>query len=169
MARGSGWTFLAVLAGVSPLLVLVHEYRDLTKRVTWETIRATTLSDKGETLAHQGDLQAARSNYEQALALSPGHSLTLLRMADLRLAEHDLAGAESYGRQAVASDPRLGEGYNTLGVIAAMRGEMPRAIEYFQKTLELMPNHAMARENLARARQQVASHGSSASVSGPAP
>jgi tetratricopeptide (TPR) repeat protein len=157
MTRARAWTCLAVLVGLSPLLVLVPEYRRLRAGVPPEMVRAVALSDEGEALAHQGDLPSALATYEQALALFPDHSPTLLRLADVYLAWNDLEKADAYCRRAIAADPRSGEGYNTLGVIAAMQGDLPGAIAYFNKTLELIPDHAMARDNLARAKRQAAS------------
>ena len=55
------------------------------------------------------------------------------------------------GEKAIKMEPRLAEGYNALGVAYYYDYQYPLAREYFEKTLEISPNHAQALGNLATA------------------
>jgi len=54
-----------------------------------------------------------------------------------------------YFREALAIDPQFPAAHNDLGAVYLTRGELPQAVEQFQKTIDLAPEHRLALSNLS--------------------
>jgi tetratricopeptide (TPR) repeat protein len=67
--------------------------------------RARRLEGRAEILLRLGDVAAATSAFEQALALTPGRADLVARLAEARLAQGDLEGAAAVASTALAADP----------------------------------------------------------------
>lgn len=64
------------------------------------------------------------------------------------LQAQDLAGAERYSAEVLASDPENVTALNRMGVVAAMRGRLDDAVASFEKALVIDPHSSDARQNL---------------------
>lgn len=149
------YVVLAVLFGLSPFALLAREYVALHQQVDTEIFEARRLSDEGEALERQGNIQHALQNYEKALQLHAGSSLTYLRLANLYYRQNNIPKAAEYARKAIQYDPRSSEGYNKLGVMTAIQGDIAQAVVYFRTAVDLAPQNQNARANLQRALDQL--------------
>jgi Flp pilus assembly protein TadD len=60
--------------------------------------------------------------------------------------------ARSLYLRSAEADPTNAQTHNNLGIIAAIRGELPLAIGHFEDALKIDPDYEEARTNLARAQ-----------------
>jgi TolB-like protein/tetratricopeptide (TPR) repeat protein len=94
--------------------------------------------------------------FRKALELDPGYALAYTGLADAFAQKPGLFGAESswydsslkMSNKAIALNPNLAEGYKSIGVVYAYRGNFHSAIEYYSKALELNPNFGAAINNI---------------------
>lgn len=101
--------------------------------------------------AHRaGDIAAARSAYEQVLALVPNDVDALNNLGVLLAAGRELDQAEALLRRAVRLAPRHTGAWNNLGTVLAQRAQHADAISAFQQALSLDPQHQGARVSLAQ-------------------
>ena len=66
------------------------------------------------------------------------------------------AAGQGNGRQAIAAflealsiDPQFAAAHNDLGAVYLTRGELPQAVEQFQKTIDLVSEHRLVLSNLS--------------------
>ncbi len=108
----------------------------------------------GNALGQLGRPAEAIDQYQQALALDPGlgwiHQNLALALAPLSTRTEQ---ALFHAREAVRLSPRSAPAYNTLAIVHAQQGALREARDAWQRVLELDPNFAPARENLARVNQ----------------
>ena len=103
------------------------------------------------------DLRAAKSYFEQAVALDQGFALAHVGIADstnllvaffgfdnLEQRRELLSNAESAARNVLAIDDRLGEAYAALGYNDWLRGENTSGATNFHLAIEYAPNYAPA-------------------------
>src|SRR5205823_144387 len=57
--------------------------------------------------------------------------------------------AAAFYRQAVSIDPEYADAFNELGAIEAKQGDLPHALEAFQKAVEVVPDHGLALSNVS--------------------
>jgi tetratricopeptide (TPR) repeat protein len=57
--------------------------------------------------------------------------------------------AAQFFREAVSIDPEFADGFNDLGAAQAGQGDLPGAIESFQKAIDLVPEHRLALTNMS--------------------
>lgn len=102
---------------------------------------------QGKTLYRKGDLSGAEEEFRTALALDPS-----LTEASSYLSE---IAAKRKSESRRAPDPRAVEELYLRGVEAYVKEDYKAAIYYWEKVLELDPDHAKAKTNLAKARKRV--------------
>ena len=78
------------------------------------------------------------------LALAPQDAETLVRMADLKYKERDIAGANADYSRAIEVDPRCAPAYFGRGQIRANKGQFPEAEADYTKAVESDPKFAKA-------------------------
>ena len=102
-----------------------------------------------------GDMEAAASSLERALAKERDDPPALLRLGEVRLALGDAAGArEHFG--ALLGDGRFAAaGHFGLGRSAAALGDAAEAVEHFEKTLELQPRAGIVHHSLGLALRRL--------------
>lgn len=119
---------------------------------------AASLAELGRAFASAGRLEDARRALEAAVAAesppveaSPAARFELANVLHMqgRLAE----AAEQY-RVLICAFPGFSEGHYNLGVTEALLGRYREALEAYQRTLALAPEHRNARNNLAVLVQQ---------------
>ena len=112
-----------------------------------------------------GDLDGAVAANRRALELRPHDEVieqtsvnnlgwALVELAEKRLRQGDMAGAEPLLREAIMLDPSFPEQLNNQGAACANRGQLANAILKYRTALEMDPNHARIRLNLALALAQ---------------
>ncbi|MEO0191220.1 MAG: PorV/PorQ family protein [candidate division WOR-3 bacterium] len=101
----------------------------------------------GRALYKKGDLSGAEAEFRAALNLDPS-----LVDASSYLAE---IAAKRRSEAKVAPDPKTVEELYLKGVDAYVREDYKGAIYYWEKVLELDPNHAKAKANLAKAKKKI--------------
>ncbi len=91
-----------------------------------------------------GDLHAAKSLYEDVLAVEPRNAdaLHLLGLIDFR--QGDMESALRNIQAAIASDPTFGDAYRSLGRVHGRNGKLPDALAACRKAMELNPMDAWA-------------------------
>ena len=90
---------------------------------------AATLIVEGETALRSGDAQGAVDAFEAALAVDPGYTPTLLRLAEAARA-NDLQGkAIRYYREALEREPRNIDAIAGEGAALAEKGALAKARE----------------------------------------
>lgn len=95
--------------------------------------RAGVLIAEGKAALAQGDVQGAIDSYEAALAVDPGHTPILLRLAEAARADQLQGKAIRYYREALLRDPRnlaaiAGEGEALLekGAVEKAKGNLAK-------------------------------------------
>jgi len=97
-------------------------------------------------------LEAARSNFEQALKFDPNYAPALAGLShvdslyyrDLDTDPARLQRAEEFARRAVAIDPDLSEGRVALGQTYALRYDYAAAVSELREAVRLEPDNALA-------------------------
>jgi tetratricopeptide (TPR) repeat protein len=85
----------------------------------------------------QGDLPAARREFERALELDPESADALLNLASLHAAEGRTAQARHLVERALAVDPSSTAALAQLAELARDRGDLPEAIRLFREGLAI--------------------------------
>ncbi len=108
----------------------------------------------GNTYSQLGRTADAVASYRRALALAPDlpwvHQNLALALAPL---PNQSAQALRHATEAVRLAPGNPASHNTLAIVHAQQGSLIKARDAWQKVLELDPQFAPARENLARVNQ----------------
>jgi len=97
-------------------------------------------------------LEAARSNFEQALKFDPNYAPALAGLShvdslyyrDLDSDPARLQRAEEFARRAVAIDPDLPEGHVALGQTYALRYDYAAAVSQLREAVRLEPDNSLA-------------------------
>lgn len=82
-------------------------------------------------------LDSARYYYQQALAQDSSYGLLYSNMAALEMQEGNMIGAEKYLRQRLRQEPKLAEGWQSLGFFKDLQGDSLAAFKYYEKSLAL--------------------------------
>lgn len=109
---------------------------------------------------HQGNARRrtepaiAIAHYRRAIELNPSHSYAYLNLGTLLVEyKNAISEAEYCLRKAVAIDPRNAEAFNNLGLLAYQRKDIPTAIAFVERALQVNPNFVMAQRNLKLLQQ----------------
>ena len=76
---------------------------------------------------------------------------TLIELAKKSIWEGDTVSSFEYSRKAISLDPYRPEGFNFLGALDEMSGNMTEAQKHYRTALSLDPTYEPARKNLSRA------------------
>jgi tetratricopeptide (TPR) repeat protein len=104
----------------------------LTASVSWGADRspaphAATLIAQGDSSLRQGDVQGAIDAYEAALAVDPGYSPVLLKLAEAARKDGLQGKAITYYREALTRDPRNFSAIAGEGEALVERGALEKA------------------------------------------
>jgi adenylate cyclase len=101
------------------------------------------------------DNERAVELFHKALALDPKYALAYAGLGDAyeRRSSYDttwfwLDSSVVVSNVAISFDPTLAEGYKALGGAYQTKGQLRRALEYYQKAIELNPNYAPVVSNI---------------------
>ena len=114
----------------------------LTASMAWGQQRdpapyASTLLSQGEAALQNGEVQSAIDAFEAALAVDPGYTPTLLRLAEAARAEELQGKAIGYYREALVRDPRNIAAIAGEGEALAEKGAIAKARETLAKVQSL--------------------------------
>jgi tetratricopeptide (TPR) repeat protein len=141
-----------VLAVAAAVLLAVLGTRTVLRNRDWHddvalfqsAVRAEPASvlahfNLGVALKDTGDLEAARREWEAALAIRPDDPGTHAQLGTLLAVRGDLPGAELHYRAALRGNPGLAEARFNLGRICERTGRVREARELYQALLEAPP------------------------------
>ncbi len=97
----------------------------------------------------QGDIQQARSNFQRALSMWPGHVELLRAAARMEDRQGNLPLAENLYAQAVKSNPQHAGALNDLGLCLARQGKLQPSVQVLEQAIQLQPTKALYRNNAA--------------------
>ena len=110
---------------------------------------AALLNVLGIVQEKSGSIAKAKQFYQKAIELDPNLVSALVNRASLAIRNAEYAAAERDLNQAVQNDPYFVNAYVTLGVLFHKTGRYTSAKSWFLKALDLSPDNAFARYNLA--------------------
>jgi protein O-GlcNAc transferase len=108
------------------------------------------LLQRGVKQADGGDVTAAISSHEAALALNPSFAQAHANLIGLYGRTRNWAKAEEHYRAVVALAVNVADAHYDYGVLLGMQERWDMAAEAYRKALELNPQHAQARNNLGQ-------------------
>ena len=112
---------------------------------------ATAYFNLGTVYEKEGNEGEAVRSYERAVAVEP-HLLALVNLAALCDRRGETERALQYLRRALERWPQASAAWNNLGALYFNRvRDYPAAADAFRHAVQLNPNFAQARRNLARA------------------
>ncbi len=106
---------------------------------------------RGEQLLAKGQVEEARTAFEEAIESDPEDARAWLDLGLVYEEMGDLPGAERAYRRSSEIDRNFAEPYNNLGVLQRERGELADAIQTLERAAALDPALGPARFNLALA------------------
>jgi tetratricopeptide (TPR) repeat protein/peroxiredoxin len=113
----------------------------------------------GSAFFQRGYLDQAEASFRIALRDDPSSAEALYGIGSVCLNQQRNAEAREMFTRAVklsASYPdTLPNAWNNLGILSTREGRMDDAVEYFQKALQLSPDHLIALDNLGNAHRQI--------------
>lgn len=98
-----------------------------------------------------GELEAARTSAEEALAIRPDDPPTLIRLAELHVAAGDVDAAEAAYEAAIAAYPESATARVGMGYIALERGDPAKALQIFQEVAASQPEGSEANHHVGLA------------------
>lgn len=111
--------------------------------------RPIILKDLGAIYINKGRIDDAKSIIADARKDDPNDVALIRAEANIALQMDDMKTYNSLMQQVIESDPDNPELFYNLGVSSASIGEREKAINYYEKALELDPNYVNAKVNLA--------------------
>ena len=128
--------------------------------------QAATANENGAPLEDKADAAREAANsapleHEATLEIDQRRAKQLLDRAILLSERGDLAGAILASRQAVALTPDEPSGHSMLGLLQERSGDLEKAIQSYEKVLQLAPNSSLERDSLDRLKSTLESENSS--------
>ena len=105
----------------------------------------------GTALLQEGKIEEAIEQYEVALRIRPGLSLTHSSLANALLRAGRIQEAIEHYEQAVRITPDFADAHYSLGVALAKTGNIQGAISHYEDALRVKPDYAEAHNNLGGA------------------
>ncbi len=98
---------------------------------------------------HQGNLEKANQEYQQALKLSPNHVDALVGLGRLWDRQGRMDEAVKYYQKAIKAYPKEATIYNDLGLCYARQRQYKESIAVLNQAVQLQPKSKLYRNNLA--------------------
>ena len=105
----------------------------------------------GLVLDHNGQVEAAITQYERALQIQPAYAETHNNLGNALCRVGRVREAIAHYQQALELVPGLPQVHNNLGTALGQNGRLAEAMTQFQKALEINPDFAGAHSNLGYA------------------
>jgi len=129
--------------------------RQLQNTYTKNKEDVNALFDIASTYTSIKDAQNAEAAYNAILALFPGNYEALKQKARIKLTNQLWADAISIYDQLENNYPPVEEFYNNKAIAYIQTGNYNKALEYFNKTIDLNPNNKDARFNRDRLKAEM--------------
>ncbi|MFZ4665776.1 MAG: tetratricopeptide repeat protein, partial [Prochlorotrichaceae cyanobacterium] len=100
-------------------------------------IKVGAYNNLGNLYEAQGNLDAARSQYEMVVRLNPHLALGYYNLGLIKKQKGDLWGAIASYQTALHLKPDYTEAYQNLGVTLFKLGQLPESMDAFQKAIVL--------------------------------
>ena len=117
-----------------------------------------TLMLQAAELVQAGDLSAAEAVYTRVIEARPGFSEGWNRRATVRFYQRDFEGSLADIEATLRLEPRHFGAIWGLGMILGRQQEFERAIEAFERLLEIKPSSQDARPRIELLKQEMAKH-----------
>lgn len=114
-----------------------------------ESVRGDILRNVTLIYISQGENEKALKVMKDARIENPDDTSLIRAEADMAYKMGDMARYNELMKEVVASDPNNPELYYNLGVGSSKNGDNEQAITYYKKAIELDPNYANAKINIA--------------------
>jgi Tfp pilus assembly protein PilF len=95
-----------------------------------------------------GQLDRARSAFDDALALDPRHVKSLVNASRVLLESDEPADAEGYLAKAIEIDPASGDAYRVMGRTRALMGNAEGALDAYRTALAIDPEDTWSMNNM---------------------
>ena len=107
------------------------------------------LNDLGVLEMQAGDLTAAKANFKHCLLINPQNQKTVNNLAMCRFLE----GEETASLLLLTQSFSPAIAYNNMGGIYLSQGHLQKAVDMFQKALEVDPDLDTAKQNLRKTKE----------------
>jgi len=104
---------------------------------------------KGRIYMAEKDYDQARTEFEKALEINPDNAQPYLFLGQLHLQENRLEEAIREMDKLIVQNSRFTPAFLLRAYYFELKNDLPQAINSYQKTLELSPDHPIAANNLA--------------------
>ena len=119
-----------------------------------DTKTADTLCNLGITLRKLGELTDARRSFQRAIDVQPGHFLAHYSLANYYLTVENFQKAVIHYKQATLIKSDFSDAFVNWGVALQRSGKPAKAIELYQKALEIEPNAEDIKQMIATAQEE---------------
>lgn len=119
--------------------------------------RVLVHNNLGKVYLEQGEISAARQEFQAALRLRPEYASSHNNLGVLLLREGQPAEARLCLERAIRLDPNYGEAYGNLGAVYEALGDLSAARQAFERGLRVTPDSAFLAKGLARVNAESAS------------
>jgi tetratricopeptide (TPR) repeat protein len=161
----AGWRYRRLIQGACSTAILVALiYCARAQTSFWRDSgllwRHTLVCNPGNSVAHnslgayysrQGELEAAITQYKQALEIKPDYAEALNNLGVAFFTQGDLEDAVEQYRKALETLPDDAEIRDNLGNALAKKGELNEAVEQYRKAVQINPDYEIALNNLGHA------------------
>ena len=110
--------------------------------------RAETSFKNGQALLDRGDFPGAKTQFEEAVALSPRHALAHLGLAKACRQMGSWPDAERSSRAALEADPHFAAAAHYLGALLVEQDRLPEALPFLQAAADWGPEVAQHHRDL---------------------
>jgi len=98
-------------------------------------------SGLGETALKRNDFEAAQKNFRQALDISPLDEAAAYNVGEIFFSNQKIDDAIKYFEIAIQIKKEWSKPYNRLGMVYLNKGDLPKALEYLNKFVEMDPEN----------------------------
>jgi tetratricopeptide (TPR) repeat protein len=133
-----------------------HHYQLAIQQPILSKLKLGAINNLGNLVKEQGDLQTARSLYQQTLEIDPLFAIGHYNLgATLKAMGHLTAAIEHY-QTAIALNPNYAEAYQNLGVVLLKIGQIPDSLAAFQHAIALHEqNHSPEADRLKQGLREM--------------
>lgn len=139
-------------------LMALGKYQDVLDQTAKGPDNAETNALRGDALFAMGKRDEAKVAFQKALERKPGYSTALIGLGKLAAVSGDAAGASKLADEAIAKNPKDGDGWMFRGDFLRTSGHPDEAIKAYDEAARLQPqniNPVIARAGLHIGARQI--------------